>query len=61
MKAMFSSQGIWDLVENGFHEPVHATTYNTLPKIERDLLSENSNKDEKSLFYIFQVVHEIIF
>eukprot|EP00253_Pinus_taeda_P031489 PITA_31489 len=28
MKTLFSSQDIWDLVENGFHEPADAVAYN---------------------------------
>lgn len=61
MKALFSSQDIWDLVENGFQEPADATAYNALSQKERDVLRDNSKKDSKALFYIFQVVHEIIF
>ena len=60
MKALFPSQDIWDLVENGFQEPGDVAAYNALSQAEMDFLSENK-KDEKSLFYIFQVVHESIF
>ena len=61
MKALFSSQDIWDLVENGFQEPTDAAAYNALSQAERDLLRDNRKKDSKSLFYIFQEVHESIF
>jgi len=61
MKALFSSQDIWDLVENGFQEPASVETYNALPQEERDLLSDNRKNDARALFYIFQVVHESVF
>jgi len=57
MKTLFSSQDIWDLVENGFPELAYATRYNALSQVERYLLRDNKKKDSKSLFYIFQVVH----
>ena len=61
MNTLFSSQNIWDLVENGFQEAVDATKYNSLSQVERYLLMDNMKKDSKSLFYIFQAVHESIF
>eukprot|EP00253_Pinus_taeda_P023442 PITA_23442 len=61
MKVLFSSQDIWDLVENGFPKPTDATTYNALSQAERDQLTGNKKKDSKSLFYIFQEVHKSIF
>lgn len=61
MKALFSSQDIWDLVENDFQELVDAIAYNAFSQAERDLLRDNKKKDEKVIFYIFQVVHESIF
>ena len=61
MKALFLSQDVWDLVENGFQEPTDAASYNSLFWVERDLLRDNKKKDSKALFYIFQAVHESIF
>jgi len=61
MKALFSLQDIWELLENGFQEPVDVATYNDLTQAQRDLLRENKKKDSKALFYIFQAVHESIF
>ena len=61
MKAIFSSQDIWDLVENGFQEPADTAAYNALSQQEKDLLRENMKKDSKALFYIFQAVHESVF
>lgn len=61
MKALFSSQDIWELVENGFQEPADVAAYNALTQAERDLLRDNRKKDSKCLFYIFRAVHESIF
>jgi hypothetical protein len=61
MKALFSSQDIWELVENGFPKLVDATTYNALTQVEKDLLKDTRKKYSKALFYLFQVVHESIF
>ena len=61
MKAMFSSQDIWELVENGFQEPTDAAAYNALTQAERDMLRDKQKKESKALFYIFQAVHESIF
>ena len=60
MKALFYLQYIWELVENGFQEPIDAAALNALTQEERDLLRYNKN-DSKALFYIFQAVHESIF
>ena len=36
MKALFSSQDIWDLVENGFQELAYVAAYNALTQLARD-------------------------
>ena len=61
MRALFASQDIWELVENGYPEPVDTTTLAALTAAERDLLKDNRKKDSKFLFYIFQSVHKSIF
>eukprot|EP00253_Pinus_taeda_P024042 PITA_24042 len=61
MKALFSSQDIWDLVKNGFQEPARVATYNALSQEKRDLLRDNRKNDANALFYIFQAVHESVF
>lgn len=60
METLFSSRDIWDLVENGLQEPIDVVAYNALPKSKKDLLRDNKKKDSKSLFYIFQAIHESI-
>lgn len=61
MRALFSSQDIWELVENGYREPIDATTLATLTVVERNVLKENRKNDSKALFYLFQSVYESIF
>ena len=61
MKAVFSPQYIWELVEHGFQELADKVAYNALTQAQIYLLRELKKKDSKSLFYIFQVVHESIF
>ncbi len=61
MKALFASQGLWELVETGYAEPVDATTLAGLTVAERDQLKSDRKKDSKALFFLFQSVHESIF
>ena len=61
MKALFASQGIWELVETGYAEPADATTLTALTVAERDQLKSDRKKDAKALFFLFQSVHESVF
>eukprot|EP00253_Pinus_taeda_P018397 PITA_18397 len=61
MKALFASQGIWELVEFGYAEPVDATALAPLTAAERDQLKRDRKKDAKALFFLFQLLHESIF
>eukprot|EP00253_Pinus_taeda_P026831 PITA_26831 len=61
MKALFASQGIWELVETGYAEPVDTTALTALIVAERDQLKSDRKKDAKALFFLFQSVHEIVF
>ena len=60
MKALFRSQDIWEIVENGYVEPPDQAAYNALTQAEKDLLREQRKKDGKALFYIHQAMHESI-
>ena len=60
MRALFASQGLWELVENGYPEPADAAVLAALTAAERDLLRRNRKKDSKALFYLFQSVHESV-
>ena len=61
MKALFASQGIWELVETGYAEPADATTLAALTVEKRDQLKSDGKKDAKALFFLFQSVHESVF
>lgn len=61
MKALFVSQGIWELVETGYAEPADATTLAALTIAERDQVKSDKKKDAKALFFLFQSVHESVF
>eukprot|EP00253_Pinus_taeda_P006110 PITA_06110 len=61
MKTLFASQGIWELVETGYAEPADATTLTALIVAERDQLKSDRKKDAKTLFLLFQSVHESVF
>ena len=58
---MFAAQDLWELVEDGLEEPTDEQAYNNLTQVEKDLLKSNRKKDSKSLFYLYQAVHEIVF
>ena len=58
MKILFFSQGIWDLIENGFNEPQDESA---LSQDEKDKLQDNRKKDAKLLFLIQQSLDESIF
>eukprot|EP00253_Pinus_taeda_P022594 PITA_22594 len=61
MKALFASQGIWELVDTGYVEPADATALAALTTTERDQLKSDKKKNAKALFLLFQSVHESIF
>ena len=61
MRAMSASQDLWELVEDGYEETTDSNEYNALTQAENDLLKSNKKKDSKSLYYLYQVVHESIF
>ena len=61
MRVLFSSQDLWELVDDGFEEPVDENEFNALTQAKKDLLKSNKKKDSKALFYLYQVVHESVF
>jgi hypothetical protein len=60
MKVLFRGQDVWEIVENGYVEPIDQTTYNVLTQAEKDVLKDQRKKDGNVLFYIHQSMHEII-
>ena len=61
MRAMFVSQDLWELVEDGFEEPVDENEFNDLTQAGKDLLKSNKKKNSRSLFFLYQEVHESVF
>jgi len=61
MRALFSSQDLWEFVEYGFEEPADENEFNRLTHAEKDLLKSNRKKDSKALVFLYQVVHESVF
>ena len=61
MRALFASQDLWELVEDGFEESTEENSFNALTQEEKDLLKSNRKKNSKALFYLYQVVHESMF
>ena len=56
MKTLFCSQELWDLVKNGFTEPLDQSAYNALSQAQNYILKENKKKDAKALFFIQQTM-----
>ena len=61
MRALFVSQDLWELVEDGFVEPVDEQAFNALTQAEKDILKSNRKKDAKALFLLYQAVNESVF
>ena len=61
MRALFVSQDLWELVEDGFVEPADEQTFNVLTQAEKDVLKNNRKKDSKALFLLYQAVNESVF
>lgn len=61
VRALFSSQDLWELVEDGFEEPADENAVNALTQAEKDFMKSNRKKDSKSLFYLYQSMHESVF
>lgn len=55
MKTMFKSQELWELVENGYTEPIPAPTQ------PDQQLRETRKKDAKALFLIQSALDDEIF
>ena len=61
MRALLTSQDLWELVEDGFEEPEDGQAFNALTQTQKYFLKSNRKRDSKTLFYLYQVVHESIF
>jgi len=61
MRALFASQDLWELVDDGFEEPVDENEFNRSTQAEKDILKSNMKKDSKALVFLYQSVHESVF
>ena len=61
MRALFASQDLWELVEDGFEEPTDENEFNRLNQAEKDLLKSSRKKDSKGLVFLYQSAHESVF
>ena len=61
MRALFASQYLWELVENGFEEPIDENEFNRLTRAGKDLLKSNRKKDSKALVFLYQAVDQSVF
>lgn len=53
MRALFASQDLWELVEDGFEELANENEFNRLTQTEKDLLKSNRKKDSKTIIFLF--------
>ena len=61
MTALFASQDLWEIVEDGFEEPADETEFNALTQGERDLLKSNRKKDSKARMLLYLAVDQSVF
>eukprot|EP00253_Pinus_taeda_P025292 PITA_25292 len=61
MRALFASQNLWELVEDGFEEPADENEFNRLTQGEKNLLKSNRKKDSKALVFLYQAVDQSVF
>ena len=53
MRDLFTSQDLWEFVEDGFEEPADKEEFDDLTQAEKDLLKSNRKKDSKDLFLLY--------
>ena len=53
MRAMFVSQDLWELVEDGLEEQADENAFNALTQAEKYSLKSNRKKDSKAFFYLY--------
>ncbi|XP_074572622.1 uncharacterized protein LOC141829102 [Curcuma longa] len=58
MKAILGSQGVWDIVEHGFEEPLNVAT---LPQNQKDAVEKERKKDQHALTIIHQGLDDDMF
>ena len=61
MRALFASQDLWELVEDGFEEPTDENEFDDLTQADKELLKRNKKNDSRALYFLYQAVHESVF
>eukprot|EP00253_Pinus_taeda_P009946 PITA_09946 len=61
MRALFASQDLWEIVEDGFDEPAEETEFNRLTQAKKNLLKSNRKKDSKARVLLYQAVDQSVF
>eukprot|EP00253_Pinus_taeda_P028454 PITA_28454 len=61
MKALFASQDLWEIVEDGFDEPADENEFNSQTPAEKDLLKSNRKKDSKARVLLYLAVDQSVF
>eukprot|EP00253_Pinus_taeda_P001991 PITA_01991 len=61
MTALFASQDLWEIVEDGFDEPADENEFNRLTPAEKDLLKSNRKKDSKAYVLLYLAVDQSVF
>ncbi|KAI3467835.1 hypothetical protein Pfo_024498 [Paulownia fortunei] len=61
MKVLLQSQDLWDIIEQGYNEPVSQEEEDKLTNNQRNALRDARKKDKKALFNIYQGIDKITF
>eukprot|EP00253_Pinus_taeda_P028228 PITA_28228 len=61
MRALFTSQYLWQFVEDGFEEPTNKNEFNSLTQVEKELLKSYKKKDAFGLYFLYRAVDESVF
>jgi len=61
MRALFASQDLWEIVEDGFEEPADENEFNRLTPAEKDLLKSNMKKYSKARVLLYLAVDQSVF
>jgi len=61
MRALLASQDLWEFIKDGFEELTDENEFNNLTHAEKDLLKSYKKKDSKSLYFLYQAMHESVF
>ncbi|KAK9740218.1 hypothetical protein RND81_03G020000 [Saponaria officinalis] len=60
MKSIFISQGLWDLVQNGYEKPKDATEEASWDTTKKNTYIENQRRDHYALSLIYRGLDEVV-